>query len=358
MSNTAAPARLRELDRVPVQQDVRAQRVELANRRRPRQLHHRRACDRSGRRRPAGRSGARCGVARDRETRAALPRTAGANRPACRGRACCARTPCRNRRAALRRRVRPRVRTSRALRIWLRTLRSSRPTCRRPSGSRIDDLVLLARQVRELRGRRGAARRGRTAARCASLARGRDQRLGRVGRVGHHAAVVQKRQRGQRVAEQQALDLHERQHAGDLRRRVARDQIDRFVAERVREYAAPAPRVVAGVVAAGVDERCPTSSRSRSASAMRDAQRHFGMRPASPHAGGSAATGCAPPAIADRPYRTRNRSISRSRRSQRLVEAAVVPQRASAGRHRQPRLVRIDFPGMDVEHHRLAARPR
>ena len=210
------------------------------------------------------RSAARRGSARDPGTRAALPRTAAANTPACRGRACCARTRRRNRRPARRRRARPTRPDFSALRIWLRTLRSSAlPHAGGRAASRIDTLCCLHGRLGKLRARRGAARRGCTPRARASCARRSTSASRDLRRVGHHAAVVEERQRRQRAAEQQALDLHHRQHAGDQRRPRARSSRPARGRTRPRTRCRQSPRVVAGGVAARVDVRFPGAAVAR-----------------------------------------------------------------------------------------------
>ena len=213
----AEPALDRELQHVPVEQHVGAERVRFAQRRGPGHLDHRAVPVDDRRRPPAGRRDARRRSARCRRRCAALRRRTTWRRPACRGRACCGRTRRRSRPRARRRRVRPRAGSSRPC------APGSGP-CDRAASHWRSGSAASGRRIATLW--RLAARSGNSwpvwrSSRCAPPRASRlldgavDERPPRVGGVGDDAAVVEERHRHREASEQAAAEEHQRQHAGD-----------------------------------------------------------------------------------------------------------------------------------------------
>ena len=143
--------------------------------------------------------------------------------PACRGGARCRHTA---RRSGRRRRrsslLRPFLMPLRTIARCLRGMASMLASSSGRIGLAEGDVQILPRPVGVARAAAGAARGGRrrVAAPCAAASASSAARGLVV--AGGHAAIDGKRQADQRMAEQQALDLRQRQHADDLRRRARR----------------------------------------------------------------------------------------------------------------------------------------
>ena len=88
------------------------------------------------------------------------------------------------------------------------------------------------------------------------------QRRGGLVVVGGHAGIHRKRQAHQRMAEQQALDLRQRQHADDLPCPLG-IQVERGVAEDVADQALPGGAVEEGGLRAPEHEGVPPRRHGR-----------------------------------------------------------------------------------------------
>ena len=94
------------------------------------------------------------------------------------------------------------------------------------------------------------------AERLGEIRRGVDQRASGFGIGRRGAAVDGERQRDQRMAEQPALDLGQRQHADDVAVALG-DEVVGAMAEDVFDDPAPADAVEEGRLGAAVDECIP-----------------------------------------------------------------------------------------------------